>query len=341
MIEKKITWTKILFFLFVSIIGSEIELSAAGVELRLSHFMPTRHVQHKVMEEWAQELQKQSENSISITIFPGGALGKASNQYDSVLSDVTDIAFGLPSYTPGRFPLASVMELPFLSESAEQGSEAFWNLYQKYLTDEFQDTKVLWLLTSTSGQIHTTKKAVRSMADLKGLKIRSPGASVSKMLGELGAIPISMPITEVYMGLERGTIDGICAPWGVMRPFKLYEQLKFTTELNMYTQTFFVTMNKATYESLPANLKQLIDEMTGKRMALTAGAAYDESDFPNKKISVENGIEIIALSREEIKRWREKVQPLHQQWLESMTRKGLPAQQAYDFLLHELKNEAP
>lgn len=234
------------------------------------------------------------------------------------------------------------MELPFLTTSGVQGAKVFWRVYEKYLSSEFENTKILWMFTSGPGQIYTTKKAVNNIEDLQGMKIRTPGAMVSKMLKELGAVPVSMPITEVYMALERGTIDGICAPWSVIRPFRLYEQIKYATEIDIYTQSFFVTMNKAKYNTLSDNLKQIFDENIGEKMALIAGTASDESDLPSKEMSIENGVELITLSEDQKQRWRHRVQsPIRQQWLDEMDQKGLPGDETLSFLLHELEDIVP
>jgi len=321
-------------------LASVISLYAESImatELRLSHFMPVRHTQHKIMETWANKIATISKNQLTITIFPGGTLGKPPQQYDSAVKGITDIAFGLHSYTAGRFPLTSVLQLPFLVKNAEQGSRVAWKLYEKYAYREFSDTKILWMFCHGPGQIHTREKKIRTMENLKGLKLRTPGVMMSKALLKLGAVPVSMPITQVYSALERGTIDGICSPWEIMKPFKLYEQLKYTTQVDIFTQTFFVTMNLAKYNSLPQSLKKIIDNNTGMEMSITAGKAYDNSSMPNRKISIANGIEVYQLPKAEKDRWRDKVAIIRSQWLADMAEKDLPGEQVLSFVLNELK----
>jgi len=143
--------------------------SAETIELKMSHFMPTKHVQHtKVMEPWAKKIGALTDGRVKVTIFPGGALGKPPHQYDNAVKGITDITFGLQSYTPGRFPLTSSLRLPFMVKSGEQGARILWSMYEKYLQQEYKDVKVLWLFMHGPGQMCTTKKQVKTIDDLKG-----------------------------------------------------------------------------------------------------------------------------------------------------------------------------
>ncbi|MCK4500984.1 TRAP transporter substrate-binding protein [Candidatus Babeliales bacterium] len=302
-----------------------------SVDLKMSHFMPTKHTQHKVMATWAKKVGELSGGRIKVTIFPGGALGKPPQQYDSAVKGITDIAFGLQSYTPGRFPLTSCMRLPFMVKTGEQGSIVLWKLYEKYLKDEYKDVKLLWLLAHGAGQIYTTKKQVKTLEDFKGLKIRAPGPIMSKVIKRLGGVPVTMPITQVYTALERGTIDGLLGPWEVMRPFRLYETCKYASELDIYTGTFFEVMNKKRYESLPDDLRKVIDENSGMKMAIFAGRSYDKADAPAKELSLKKGITVYQLPAEEIERWKKAVKPVEAEWIKSMEAKGLPGKEVLDY----------
>ena len=260
--KKLIVLTVICTFLSVSGLLLAVPVESQAVELKMSHFMPTKHTQHKVMAKWAQTIKEKSGGELTVTIFPGGALGKPPHQFDNAVKGITDIAFAIHSYTPGRFPLTSALRLPFLVQNGEKGSEILWEMSQKYLQDEYKKVKVLWTFCHGPGQIHTTKKQIKTLEDLKGLKLRTPGPIMSKVLKKLGAVPVPMPITQVYTALERKTIDGVCGPWEIMRPFRFYELTKYTTVVDIYTLTFFEVMNKDKYNSLPANLKKIIDDFS-------------------------------------------------------------------------------
>lgn len=153
------------------------------VELRLGHFLPPTHSLHaNMMAPWAKEIEQKSGGRIRINIFPGGVLGKPQEYYEAAVQVVMDIAFGLQAYTAGKFPLTSVVELPFLYESAPHSTKALWRLYQEMpaLQNEYRDVKVLALWTHDVDHIMTAKKQIKALEDLKGLRIRAPGAAQNR-----------------------------------------------------------------------------------------------------------------------------------------------------------------
>lgn len=329
--------TSVVLVLVISLSG--LSYAQQSVELRLAHFMPTQHVQHReVMDPWSQEISKLTEGRLQVTIFPGGVLGKPPDQYDNAANGIVDIAFVIPSYTPGKFPLTSVMELPFLISDAEQASEALWEIYEEYLTAEFKDVKVLWMFVHGPGHIHTTKKPIKTLEDMKGLKIRSPGPIMAKVLKAFGAVPVGMPITEVYTALERGTIDGVAIPWEAMRAFRFYELCDYHTELDLYTVPFLVAMNARQWESLPEDLQEVIAEHSGKVMSMQAGKAYANEDIPGKEACLANNGTIYQLPAEEKERWISAVANVRAGWLDDMKAKGLPGEEILSTLEEKLND---
>ena len=328
---------KVSIIIYGIIFLAAVNATAKTVELKISHFMPTKHVQHKVLEDWAKEVEAATNGQLKFRIFPGGQLGKPPHQYDSAVKGLTDIAFGLHSYTTGRFPLTAVMEMPFLVHNAEAGSKVLWKVYEKYLMDEHKDTKVLWLFCHGAGQVFTTKKQVKTLEDIKGMKIRSPGKIMSEVLQKFGASPVGMPITQVYTGLERGLLDGVIAPWETMRPFRFYEKTKYATTADLYSMTFFVTMNKKKYNSLPSDLKKAIDDHTGEKMAIKAGKAYDDSDAPGKALAISKGMTEYALPPAEIERWKKAALVVVDEWVADMKANGLPGKEILNYTTSLLK----
>ena len=328
---------KVSIIIYGIIFLAAVNATAKTVELKISHFMPTKHVQHKVLADWAKEVEAATNGQLKFRIFPGGQLGKPPHQYDSAVKGLTDIAFGLHSYTTGRFPLTAVMEMPFLVHNAEAGSKVLWKVYEKYLMDEHKDTKVLWLFCHGAGQVFTTKKQVKTLEDIKGMKIRSPGKIMSKVLQKFGASPVGMPITQVYTGLERGLLDGVIAPWETMRPFRFYEKTKYATTADLYSMTFFVTMNKKKYNSLPSDLKKAIDDHTGEKMAIKAGKAYDDSDAPGKALAISKGMTEYALPSAELERWKKAALVVVDEWVADMKANGLPGKEILNYTTSLLK----
>ena len=335
--EKLILRLSVICFLFGFVFSPAASVAGNPIELKISHFMPTKHVQHKVLADWAQKMETITKGQLKFKIFPGGQLGKPPHQYDSAVKGLTDIAFGLHSYTPGRFPLTAVLRMPLFVKNAEIGSSVLWKVYEKYLKEEHKDTKILWLFCHGPGQVFTTKKQVKTLEDFKGMKIRSPGKIMSKVLQKFGAATVGMPITQVYTGLERGTLDAVIAPSAVLRPFRFYEKTKFATTADLYSMTFFVAMNKKKYDSLPTDLKKAIDDNTGEQMAVTAGKAYDNSDAPGKALALSKGMIEYVLPPAELERWKKISMVVVDEWVTDMDAKGLPAGEILEYTKALLK----
>jgi TRAP-type C4-dicarboxylate transport system substrate-binding protein len=254
---------------------------AAEVDLNLAHFMPPASWQNQeLFTAWADAVREQSGGRINVTIFPAQTLGKAPEGYDNAKNGVADIAWTLQGYTAGRFPLSQIVELAGLYETAEVGSCAFQKLYDSGALDsEYGETHVLFVHTHGPGHLHTKGQAVTSLADLKGLKIRRPTAVVGKLLEELGAEPVGMPAPTIYESMQRGTIDGYMLPWEAVKGFRVYEVSDQHTDFGFYAAAFVLTMNKAKYDSLPDDLKKVIDDNTGAKWAAIAGQGFDKGDI--------------------------------------------------------------
>lgn len=299
-------------------------VSGETIELRFSAFIPARHVQmEEVIIPWVGDIERLSGGGVKISIHPGAELGPAPAQYDMVLRGDADLAFGLPAYTPDRFPLSSVFELPFLVRNAESGSIVLWEIYKNYLRDEFNDVKVLWMFVHSPGQL-ISKRPVRSLEDLQGMKIRSPGAIMSGVIERFGAIPVNVPINKAYEALASGDADAIVTPWEALVPFRFYEQCKFATILDLYAMPFFVIMNRAKYDALPPDLKKIFDENSGDMMSARAGEAFDRGEIAGKNLFLQNGGEIIELSPDERKRWERIALAAGDRWAEETSARGLP-----------------
>ncbi|RPH58988.1 MAG: TRAP transporter substrate-binding protein [Burkholderiales bacterium] len=308
--------------------GAALGLGLAGVgrpataqeqvKLRVSHFLsPMAPIQTKLFGPWAQRVEKDSGGRIKIEIYPAMQLGgKPPQLFDQARTGVADIAWALPGYTPGRFPLVEVFELPFMTgRTAEATTQAIWEFYGKHLKDEFKDVHVLLMHCHAPGLVHTKDKLVTRMEDLQGKKIRLPTKPVGDALKLLGATPVGMPLPEAYEALSRGVADAITVPWEVMRPQRLNELVKFHTDTGLYTTVFMVAMNKQKYESLPADLKAVIDKNSGSAIVQEMGKAWDDAEVPGLQQAKEMGHTIGTLSPEEKARWVKTTQPVIDAWI--------------------------
>ena len=280
----------------------------------------------------AKEIEEATGGRVKITVQTGGALGKAQDHFDMASSGIVDIAVSCQAYTAGRFPLSSVVELPFLANSAECGSRILWTLHEKFpeFRAEYKDVKVLGLNCYGANQLLMAKKPVHTLADLKGLKIRGTGEVQGGMIRRMGAVPLSMPAPQIYESLDKGVIDGVFFAYGAQRGFRFYEVIKYATTANLFVGPQFLVMNLRTWNSLPADIRKTIDELTGKKAALMGGQGYDSEDKLGIQDCVKSGVEIYELPAKELKRWEELCKPLWDEWVAKMEAKGLPGKQVLD-----------
>jgi TRAP-type transport system periplasmic protein len=299
--------------------------TAETIELRFaSPFSPRQTMIAKVFPRWAENVTKATNGKLKVSMFPGGALGKTPAHYSIAEKGVADIAYSLHDYTPGRFPMTSVFELPFMVPSAEKTSMALWKVFDQFpeFQKEYSKVKVLALFVHPGGHFNTTKKPIRSLADFKGMKFRTANPHVTKALKSFGAIPVNMPITETYMSIERGVVEGTVLPWEGNFVFKLAELLKYGTEVDFYTMTMFVVMNKKKWNSLPADVKKAIDANSGMVFSQDAGKTYDGARPFMKKMCLKKGMESITLPASEMAKLKALTAPLREDWVKEMEAKG-------------------
>jgi TRAP-type C4-dicarboxylate transport system substrate-binding protein len=305
--------------------------TAAEVDMNFAHFMPAGSWQNQeLFNGWAKAVEEQSGGRIKVTIFPAQTLGKAPAGYDNAKNGIADIAWTVQGYTAGRFPLSQVIELPGLFKSAEIGSCAFQKLYDSgALDEEYSETHVLFVHTHGQGHLHTNGKAVTTLTDLKGLKIRRPTAVIGKLLTELGAEPVGMPAPRIYESMQRGTIDGYMLPWEAVKGFRLEEVSDQHTEFGFYSLAFVLTMNKAKYDSLPDDLKQVIDDNTGMDWAIRAGQGFDTGDEVGLEVAMATGT-INKIEGAELAQWQSAADRTAKSYLAELDAKGLPGTQTYE-----------
>ncbi|HLF10415.1 MAG TPA: TRAP transporter substrate-binding protein [Gammaproteobacteria bacterium] len=296
--------------------------------LKLSHYAPSVHHQHAVtFVNWAKELEERSGGRLKLDIYPAEQLGKLSQQYNLVRRGDVDIAFFMHGTPAGRFPLMELTHLPLLFKSGEQQSQVLMSLVPEYLAAEHRGVKILYLFGHSPGVILTRSRPVHRPEDLQGLRIRHPSAVIGETLRAWGASPAGMPPGEIAENLDKGVIDGLVLPYDGALGFRLAPYLRYSTEVFSYVNSFGVIMNPQSYEQLPPDLQQLIDDTTGMRAAREVGARWDSMEVPGKKYMVDNGIEIIELSDEQRALFATAGQSVIEQRLASTEAKGLPARE--------------
>jgi len=261
--------------------------------------------------------------------------------FDSVMTGIADIGFAPTGITPGRFPLAEVMEEPLGIESAVMMTRLSNDFYRALRPKEFEKVKVLFFLSASPGMLHT-KKPVRRLEDLAGMKIRCLGGNAAKVMKALGAVPIVIPTGDTYDALRKGIVNGVVAAWDSLETLKWGEILPYTT-VSYYAAIGapgYVVMNKARWESLPRDLQQVMDGMSVE-YAEKLSRLWDEKDRNTiRKWKTKNHVSIY-LSFGEERRWERAVVSLYEALAREKSARGVPAAEALRFCKDWVQKNVP
>lgn len=312
-------------------------LAQQSVTLKFHTFMsPQSNVWLDMHKPWMAKVEKESGGRIKFEGYPAMQLGGTPVQlYDQAKDGVVDVVWTLPGNTAGRFPRVDVFDLPFMMSNAEATSKAYWEYVQTMAPDEFKDTQVLALHVHGPGVIHTVNKPVKSIADMRGLKLRAPTRQVTKLMSVLGAVPVGMPLPQIPDGLSKGTIEGCVIPWEVVPSVKVNELTKFHAEFDpaggaLYTLTFVMAMNKAKYNSLAPDLKKVIDNNSGMATSAWLGKVQQGNDAAGRKSASDRGNTIYTVSPAEAQEFRRKSRTVEVEWVEDMNKKGFDGKKLLD-----------
>ena len=304
--------------------GSISSFGAEPITLRLHTFNSPNAIANQLfLVPWAEEVEAGSNGRVTVQVFPAMQLGgKPGDLYGQARDGVVDIVWTLPGYSPGRFPLTEVFELPFVCGGAESTSQALTMFHRKWMRDEYGDTQPLVFHATAPNHLHTVDRQVRTLEDLQGLEVRAASQTVASMLDALGAVPVGMPVPQVYEALARGVVDGAWLPWTIMRPFRLQEVTRYHTEVALGCTLFVLTMNKARYDGLPADVRRLVDTTTGMALARRLGRIWQQDEATGRDIAAQRGHPILPLAAAERTRWRSATKPVVDRWLEKVDAMG-------------------
>jgi TRAP-type C4-dicarboxylate transport system substrate-binding protein len=334
-------WTyAIVVLLFVGL-SFAISPAYGQIKLNYSNFFPAPHKMAILSVDWGKEIEKRTDGRVVVTVFPGGTLTPADKCYDGVVNGISDVGMSVFAYTLGRFPLMEVIDLPLGCKSGKVATQLINEFYKKFKPKELDDVQVMYLMGHGPGLLNT-KKPVKKLADLKGMKIRATGTA-AKIVSALGGTPVAMPMGETYDALSRGVAEGVMCPQEALKGWKLGEVTEYTTEdyPTAYTTGFFVVMNKAKWNSISPDDQKIIEQIN-EEWIVKSGEAWDEIDKVGRDFSMEHGHKYIPLSKAEGTKWVKAVQPLFDEYVQDKTAKGLPAAEALKFCqdrLHQLQGK--
>ena len=309
------------------ILSTTSVFAAETMHIKFSTWHPSASKEVKtVWEPMLEELKERSDGRITYTLYAGGALGKGPDHFDIVKNGLSDMGYFTATWSPGRFPLSDVLSLAAEVDGKDVGTEIGNAIYDQILAQEFPGVKMIELNGCIQAFLWTTKP-IRTLEDCQGLRIRSPGGHQTSYIKALGAEPVFMPLSDVYMAMETGTIDGLVTCPPLVQAFKLYEVAEQGTLATFGCVTEGVIMNQKSWERAPDDLKPLIEEVAGNPFATTGGLNNDVYAEMMENIEAE-GVELYKLPPEEAQRWYSLFQEETKKWVADLEENDLPAKEA-------------
>lgn len=294
------------------------------IKLKYANFPPAPTFPCVQMERWKEEVQKRTGGKVQIDTFPGGTLLDAKGMIDGVIAGQADIGCLCMAYQPGRFVFENATALPLGIPNSKVGSLVLWDVYNKYKPESFAKVKVLTMFATAPSNI-MSKKPIRTLAEVKGQMLRASGGAV-EVLKAWGAEASGMPMSETPDALQKGVVQGLYTSAEVMMDFKFAELCKYVTLTETVIYPFAVVMNQKAWDTLPADVQKVMDDLAGEQCEWT-GTYMDNHVKESLEWSKGKGVEIIALTPEQLAEWNKPLESLKTKWIEDAKKANLPAEQ--------------
>lgn len=316
-------------------VGATFMAASASAEttLTVSSWLPPFHpIVKNMIVPWGEQITKATNGNIKIKVL-AKPLGAPPAHFDLAKNGLADITYGVHGYTPGRFHLTQIAEGPFLGDSAEAVSVAYWHIHEKFLAkaDEHKGVKLLGVFSHGPGVIYNSKVPADSVGALKGLKFRVGGGLINEISKAMGVVPLSAPASKSYEILSNGVADGIMFPAESPKSFKLTKLLKYATKVpgGLYNTSFFLVMNQARWDKLSDADKKAIESVSGEAFAHLAGKAWDAADAAGYEAMKADGMQVMDAPAAMVDELKKIADPIVDAWAEDATKKrGVDAKAA-------------
>ncbi len=318
---RKIFMIFILLLFFIVAMNNSVK-GADVIKLKAANYLPVTHPMSVLNGWFCDEVKKRTNGRVDITYYPGGTLLSPVKMYDGVLTGIADLGFSHIQYTRGRFPVTEVFDLPLGFPSGWTATMVATDFFNKYRPKEWDGVHVLYLTTSGPIILQTIKKPVKTLEDLKGLKIRAVG-QMSDIIKLLGGVPVPLPMPDVYDALHRAVIDGVTVDLSTLKYWKFAEVTKFVTaDWQLGTGiTFYWVINKSKWDAIPPENQKVITEVANEARGKQA-ALWDQMDIEGRDLFLSKGGQVINLTDAEALRWIKAVEPVIGEYKKTMVSKG-------------------
>jgi TRAP-type transport system periplasmic protein len=313
-------------FLFPSVLVAQTA-SPKNIELKYASAFPEAEAANHVVARWLKELEQRTGGKVRATLYYNELLGKQNEMLNMLKTGVCDIALiSFPAF-PGMFPITDVIALPYVAPDLQSAQEVLDGLFKKgLLAKEFAPYKVLWLHGVPGLSPTFRNQKITTLEELKGKKIRVHPGVPTKTFKALGAVPIGMSSSDLYMALERGTVDGAVTAATFYLISRMFEVTKYFMWTPVYSGGMAVMMSKDRWNSLPADIRAIMEELSAKgpQYNLEEQTRLDNEAFK----TIGQKVQAYDLSPQELKRWQQATQNIVDEWIAEMEANGLPGREA-------------
>jgi TRAP-type C4-dicarboxylate transport system substrate-binding protein len=302
--------------------------AAQEVTLTVHHFLSPKSAAHtEMIQPWADAVEQRSDGRIEVKIFPSMSLGgKPPELYRQVRDGTADIVWTLIGYTPGVFPRTEVFELPNVHKGDARATNLAIEDNFDLIADDYQDVKPLLVHVHAGNALHLRESDVSTPSDVEGLKLRTPSRTGAWMIEAWGAEPVGMPVPALPQALSKGTVDGALVPFEIVPPLKLHQLTEASVEgadgNRFGTSVFLFAMNPARYDSLPAELQQVIDATTGRDFAAEMGEVWNRVEQPGKDLQRDSGGTVEQLTPDQTQAFSDLSAQVTERWIEQAEERG-------------------
>jgi TRAP-type C4-dicarboxylate transport system substrate-binding protein len=321
-------WGTLMFIGLIAVLSLSIllpNLAQAQIKLRYANFPPAPTWPSIQMDRWKAEVQKRTNGKVTVETYPGSTLLHPKNMFEGVISGVADIGCSCPSYQPGLFPLSEAMDLPLGFANAKVATLVYNDLIEKYNPKEYERLKIISLFTCPPTHF-ITKTPVRSLKDLKGMEIRVAGTSTD-IVKNLGGIPVALPASETPEALQKGVVKGLISSLETLKMMNFAAYCSYVTMADLPVVTFLVAMNKDKWNSLPSDVKKVIDELKSEHSLWTATFADSQTVESLDWSKTKYDLKVIEFPKNEKEEIPKLLKPMIDDYVKKMNNLGLPGNQ--------------
>jgi TRAP-type C4-dicarboxylate transport system substrate-binding protein len=313
-----------LFLVVVALVFATHSLTGAAdvIKLKAANYLPVTHPMSVLSGWFCDEAKKRTNGQVEIAYYPGGTLLNPVKMYDGVLTGIADMGLSHIQYTRGRFPVTEAFDLPLGFTSGWVDTRVATDFFNKYKPKEWDDVHVLYLSPSGPIILQTISKPVRTLEDVKGIKIRAVG-QMAEIIKGLGGVPVPLQMPDVYDALRRGVIEGVTVDLSTLKFWKFAEVSKYVTaDWQIGTAiTFYWVISKKKWNAISRKNQKIITEVASEARDKQAGL-WDSMDIQGRDFFTSKGGQMIDLSEAEAERWKKAVEPVIGNYKEQMASKG-------------------